>query len=78
MVQARSKSPQTQRMQEDALDEKHQRAIEAIAEELNLPVPHVEPVYAEVLGELETQASISMFLPILASKKVKHIFRNHQ
>lgn len=68
----------TQPMQEDTLEEKHQRAIAAIAEELNLPVPHIEPVYAEVLDELETQASVSMYLPIFASKKVKHIFRNHQ
>lgn|GEM_PF-3194728 len=64
-------------MQEDALDENHRRHIEAIAEELNLPVPDIEPVYAEVLDDLEARARISTFLPILASKRVKHIFKNH-
>ncbi len=51
--------------------EVHARAIERIAQELNLPVQVVQQSYSEVLNTLKRDAKIKTFLPVLVSRCVK-------
>ncbi len=51
--------------------EVHARAIERLAQELNLPVQEVQRSYSEVLNTLKRDATIKVFLPVLVSKCVK-------
>jgi len=55
--------------------ELHERAIERLARELNLPVPDVQRSYHEVLNDLKKDATIKTFLPLLVSKNVKERLR---
>lgn len=52
---------------------KHYAEIQAIAMALKRPVPEIAPVYEEVLAAMKTKARIMDFLPILTSKKVRHL-----
>jgi len=55
--------------------ELHARAIERLAEELNLPVQEVQRSYSEVLKTLKRDATIKVFLPVLVSRSVKERLR---
>lgn len=62
----------------DANDKlKHQHNIERLAEEIHRPVQEVMPLYEHVLTQLQVGARIKDFLPILVSKNVKQLLKNH-
>jgi len=49
----------------------HQRAIESLAEESQVPVNEVARLYEDARAELETGARIRNFLGIFALRKVR-------
>jgi len=49
----------------------HQRAIESLAEESEVPVNEVAQLYEDARAELETGARIRNFLGIFALRKVR-------
>jgi len=53
----------------------HARAVERLAQELNLPVQEVQQSYTEVLNTLKRDATIKVFLPVLVSRCVKERLR---
>ena len=55
--------------------ELHERNIERLATELNLPVPEVQRSYNEVLNDLKRDATIKTYLPVLVSRNVKERLR---
>lgn len=60
------------------VDMRHIHSIHALAEEVDLPVHEVAAAYEDVLDELQEQARITDYLPILVSKRVKRFYRNHE
>lgn len=57
------------------LNRRHSESIEAIAQELELPVDDVAPRYEAVLRELMAEAQIGDYLPILVAKRVRAQYR---
>ncbi len=55
--------------------ELHERAIEQLARELNLPVSEVQKPYHEALNSLKKDATIKAFLPVLVCRSVKERLR---
>ena len=53
----------------------HARAIERLAQELDLPLSDVQRSYNEVLNTLKREATIKTFLPVLVSRSVKERLR---
>ena len=53
----------------------HGRAIEALAHEAHVPIEHVAQLYAHELAVLTVGASITGFLTILTTRKVREILR---
>jgi hypothetical protein len=51
----------------------HLNAIETLAKNLRKETGEVAPVYTNVLDDLQKQARVKIFLPILVSKKVKEL-----
>ncbi len=56
---------------------KHQHVIERLAEEIHRPVQEIAPLYEDILTQLQVNARIKDFLPILVSKNVKQLLKNH-
>jgi hypothetical protein len=54
---------------------KHQRAIEMLACESQVPAIQVKQMYEEELAELQVGARITAFLDILAIRKVREMLR---
>ena len=48
-------------------------AIEALARETNMPIAIVKEVYVTQHTQLEKNARVKTYLPILTSSRVKHI-----
>jgi hypothetical protein len=53
----------------------HQRAIEALAREAQVPIEDVTRLYAHELAALTAGARITTFLPVLTTRKVRAILR---
>jgi hypothetical protein len=61
---------------EDEADrQRHRRAIESTAQELDCSVDEVEEFYEEVLKGMASKARIRDYLPILVAKSVKRSLR---
>lgn len=58
-------------------DRVHAHAIEALAIETQLPVERVGDVYAAELERLMVDARIKEYLPVLTSRRVRQILREH-
>jgi hypothetical protein len=54
---------------------KHYREIQAIADDLQRPIPEIAPLYEDVLEYLRAHAHVTDFLPILVSKRVRELCR---
>lgn len=54
------------------------RAIEALAHEAHVPIEHVAQLYAYELAVLTAGASITGFLTILTTRKVREILRQRR
>jgi hypothetical protein len=52
----------------------HLRAVLAIADEIDRPIEEIADLYEDVLKHMQARASISDYLPILVSKRVKQVF----
>jgi hypothetical protein len=58
--------------------QKKDRAVtEEIAKETNTSVEEVQKIYAEELSELASDAKITQYLGVLASRRVKMRLRKH-
>jgi hypothetical protein len=53
----------------------HQRAIEFVARESQVPINEVAQLYEDERAELEVDARITRFLPIFAIRKVRETLR---
>ena len=51
----------------------HLKSIEILAKELRKAIWEVAVIYTSVLNDLQKQARVKIFLPILVSKKVKEL-----
>jgi len=51
----------------------HLKSIEILARELRKAIWEVALIYTSVLDDLQKQARVKIFLPILVSKKVKEL-----
>ena len=61
----------------DADDQvRHLRNIETLAKEMDLPVQEIEPLYEDILAHMKLKARIHEYLPILVSKRVRHMLKN--
>lgn len=56
----------------------HDRAIEALACQAQVPIEHVAQLYARELAVLTVGARISGFLPILTIRKVRELLRRNR
>ncbi len=54
------------------------KAIESLAQELNLPVEQVERVYREQSAAIGTDARIKQFVPVLVTRSVRSELRRRQ
>jgi len=62
----------------DDYDKKiHLDSIEILAKRLRKATVEVTPIYTSILNDLEKQARVKIFLPILVSKKVKELIIGH-
>ena len=57
---------------------KHERAIEALAQQLSVPIDHVAQLYERELAALTGSARITGFLSILTTRKVREILRQRR
>jgi len=51
----------------------HLKSIEILAKELRKAIWEVALIYTSVLDDLQKQARVKIFLPILVSKKVREL-----
>ena len=58
---------------EDSEKKIHLKSIEILAKELRKAMWEVALIYTSVLDDLQKQARVKIFLPILVSKKVKEL-----
>jgi hypothetical protein len=54
----------------------HQRNIEALAREAQVPIEEVTSLYARALAALTAGAQITSFLPLLTTRQVRAILRH--
>ena len=64
--------PEPQRLDSAA----HQRAIEALAHEAQVPIEDVCQLYAREWAAIAAEARITQFLPILTLRQVRAILRH--
>ena len=57
---------------------RHERAIEALAQQLCVPIDHVAQLYERELAALTVSARITGFLSILTTRKVREILRQRR
>jgi hypothetical protein len=62
---------------QSSMQKKDRAATEAIAKETNTSVEEVQKIYAEELSELASDAKITQYLGVLASRRVKMRLRKH-
>lgn len=62
---------------DDTARSMHMRNIEGLAEEVDRPVEEIAPLYEDILAHLKAHARVHDYLPILASKNVKHLLKHH-
>ena len=62
----------------DVEERLHLRAIQMLAQELELPEKEIRGLYEEILCDIAQQARIRDYLVILASRGVKDSIRNHR
>jgi hypothetical protein len=55
----------------------HQRTKEAIARETGAAIDEVDRIYEEELSDLSSDARITQYLGVLASKRVRARLRKH-
>ena len=55
--------------------DQHSRAIQKLAQELQLPTDEIRQYYMAVLDVLKKEAKIRAFLPVLVSRSVKNRLR---
>jgi hypothetical protein len=60
-----------------ASSKNHQTTKEAIAQETHTSFEEVERIYEEELSELASDAKITQYLGVLASKRVRAKLRKH-
>jgi hypothetical protein len=53
----------------------HNHVIEQLADEVDHPVTTVKALYEDILAQMQDRATIHDYLPILVSKRVKHILK---
>lgn len=53
----------------------HAAAVRAIAEEFKRPPDEVAALYRAALADLAPQAAVAQFLPVLAGKRVRALYR---
>jgi hypothetical protein len=56
--------------------DQHSRAIQKLAQELQLPTDEIRQYYMSVLDVLKKEAKIRAFLPVLVSRSVKERLRH--
>jgi len=56
--------------------DQHSRAIQKLAQELQLPTDEIRQYYMTVLDVLKKEAKIRAFLPVLVSRSVKERLRH--
>ena len=56
--------------------DKHMHVIERLADEIGLPVTEIKPLYDDIFMHMRDTASIFDYLPILVSKRVKHLLKH--
>ena len=54
---------------------RHERAIEALAQQSDVPIDHIAQLYERELATLTVSARITGFLSILTTRKVREILR---
>jgi len=60
----------------DTEKKRHRQAIVSLSEAMGLPLDQISEIYERELIILSRTASIRDFLPILVSRKVRHISKN--
>lgn len=61
-----------------ASKQKSSRTVaEALAQETQRPIEEVQQIYEEALSELATEAKITQYLGVLASRRAKLRLREH-
>lgn len=60
-----------------ASSKNHQTTKEAIAQETHTSIDEVERIYEQELSELASDAKITQYLGVLASKRVRMKLRKH-
>jgi hypothetical protein len=53
----------------------HRAAIESLAQESSLSVDTVREIYEVELSNLESEARVMQFLPLITSRKVREVLR---
>lgn len=53
----------------------HRAAIESLAQESSLSVEVVREIYESELSNLESEARVTQFLPLITSRKVREVLR---
>lgn len=56
---------------------RHHGSMQAIAEEMQRPLDEIAALYEEILRQMKARAQIPDYLPVLVTKKVKQICRQH-
>ena len=62
---------------QSSMQKKDRAVTEEIAKETNTSVEEVQKIYAEELSELASDAKITQYLGVLASRRVKMRLRKH-
>ncbi|QDZ27097.1 DUF3562 domain-containing protein [Noviherbaspirillum sp. UKPF54] len=57
--------------------QRHRGSMQAIADEMHRPLDEIAELYEEILGQMKATAQIPDYLPVLVSKKVKQMCRQH-
>ena len=57
-------------------DSVHRAAIRDIATEVNLPLAEVELLYRELFVAMAARATITTFLPVLVTRKIRERYRS--
>ena len=60
------------------LSERQRRTILGLAAEAHVPVAAVADVYRRELAELKRRARITQFVPVIASRRVRHRLRQQR
>jgi uncharacterized protein (DUF2126 family) len=56
---------------------RHANTMRSVADEIGRPVDEIENLYEDVLKQLSAGATVTDYLPVLVSKKIKALFHHH-